>query len=64
MGHVLVIGPANFPLFLPGVQVLQALAAGNTVTWKPGVGGAAVAHLVAQALRGSGAAGGRVDRYG
>jgi acyl-CoA reductase-like NAD-dependent aldehyde dehydrogenase len=49
-GHVLVIGPANFPLFVPGTQVLQALAAGNTVTWKPGIGGAGVAQLVASAL--------------
>jgi acyl-CoA reductase-like NAD-dependent aldehyde dehydrogenase len=54
IGHVLVIGPANFPLFLPGVQVLQALAAGNAVTWKPGVGGAAVAELVAKHLRAAG----------
>jgi acyl-CoA reductase-like NAD-dependent aldehyde dehydrogenase len=54
MGHVLVIGPSNFPLFLPGVQALQALAAGNTVTWKPGAGGAAVAHMVAQALEAAG----------
>lgn len=50
LGHVLVIGPANFPLFLPGVQVLQALAAGNTVTWKPGEGGADVAVIFARAL--------------
>jgi aldehyde dehydrogenase (NAD+) len=54
VGHVLVIGPANFPLFLPGVQVLQALAAGNAVTWKPGVGGAAVAELVGKHLRAAG----------
>jgi aldehyde dehydrogenase (NAD+) len=54
LGHVLIIGPANFPLFLPGVQALQALAAGNTVTWKPGAGGAAVANLVAQALEAAG----------
>jgi aldehyde dehydrogenase (NAD+) len=54
LGHVLVIGPANFPLFVPGVQVLQALAAGNTVTWKPGSGGRAVAELVARALREAG----------
>jgi aldehyde dehydrogenase (NAD+) len=54
LGHVLIIGPANFPLFLPGVQVLQALAAGNTVTWKPGAGGAAVAQLVAGALEAAG----------
>ena len=50
LGNVLVIGPANFPLFLPGVQVLQALAAGNAVTWKPGTGGESVAQLVAATL--------------
>lgn len=49
-GEVLVIGPANYPLFLPGVQVVQALAAGNAVVWKPGPGGAPVALLVAEAL--------------
>ncbi|MBW4039155.1 MAG: aldehyde dehydrogenase family protein [Acidobacteria bacterium] len=54
LGHVLVIGPSNFPLFLPGVQVMQALAAGNTVTWKPGRGGGAVAQLVAQCCREAG----------
>jgi aldehyde dehydrogenase (NAD+) len=54
LGHVLVIGPSNFPLFLPGVQVLQALTAGNTVTWKPGRGGLGVAQLVARILRESG----------
>jgi len=54
LGQVLVIGPANFPLFLAGVQVLQALAAGNAVTWKPGAGGVAVAKLVAKALRDGG----------
>ena len=50
LGHILVIGPSNFALFLPGVQVLQALAAGNSVTWKPGTGGGPVAQLVADAL--------------
>jgi aldehyde dehydrogenase (NAD+) len=54
LGHVLVIGPSNYPLFLPGVQVLQALAAGNAVTWKPGKGGRAVALLVAEELAASG----------
>lgn len=49
-GTVLVIGPANYPLFLPGVQTFQALAAGNAVVWKPGPGGAPVALLVAEAL--------------
>ena len=50
LGRVLVIGPGNYPLFLPGVQVLQGLAAGNAVVWKPGVGGGAVARVVADAL--------------
>ncbi len=50
LGHVLVIGPSNFPLFIPGSHVLQALAAGNRVTWKPGLGGEAVALVVARAL--------------
>jgi aldehyde dehydrogenase (NAD+) len=50
LGHVLVIGPSNFPLFIPGSHVLQALAAGNRVTWKPGAGGGAVAKLMARIL--------------
>ena len=50
LGHILVVGPANFPLFLPGVQIMQALAAGNAVTWKPGVGGKHIASIVAKAL--------------
>jgi acyl-CoA reductase-like NAD-dependent aldehyde dehydrogenase len=48
LGVVLIIAPANYPLFLPGVQVLQALAAGNAVLWKPAAGGLAAA----EALRG------------
>lgn len=44
-GQILVIAPANYPLFLPGVQTLQALAAGNAVIWKPGAGGGTVAEL-------------------
>lgn len=54
LGHLLVIGPSNFPLFLPGVQVLQALVAGNIVTWKPGAGGGTVALLVAEVLHEAG----------
>ncbi len=49
-GTVLVIGPANYPLFLPGVQTRQALAAGNAVVWKPGAGGRAVAEVFAAAV--------------
>ncbi len=57
-GSVLVIGPANYPLFLLGVQVLQALCAGNAVTWKPGLGGEPVARLFARALAEAGLPGG------
>ena len=39
VGTVLVIGPANYPLFLPAVHTLQALVAGNSVLLKPGTGG-------------------------
>ena len=49
LGTVLIIAPANYPLFLPGVQALQALAAGNTVVWKPGRGGLPVAQAFADA---------------
>lgn len=37
-GLVLVIGPGNYPLLLPGVQMLQALVAGNAVLVKPAPG--------------------------
>ncbi|MGD8377893.1 MAG: aldehyde dehydrogenase family protein [Acidobacteriota bacterium] len=39
LGVVLILGAANYPLFLPGVQALQALVAGNGVLLKPGRGG-------------------------
>ena len=35
LGIVLIIGPSNYPLLLPGVQLIQALAAGNAVLIKP-----------------------------
>jgi len=38
LGIVLVVGAANYPLFLAGVQTIQALAAGNAVLWKPAPG--------------------------
>jgi len=43
LGLVLIIGPGNYPLLLPGVQMIQALVAGNAVLLKPGVGGTAAA---------------------
>lgn len=54
MGRVLVIAPSNYPLFLPGVQVVQALAAGNAVVWKPGRGGQRVAALFTEIMRSAG----------
>jgi aldehyde dehydrogenase (NAD+) len=54
LGVVLIIAPANYPLFLPGVQVLQALAAGNAVLWKPAAGGTAVAEALRDVLVGCG----------
>jgi len=53
-GVVLVIGPGNYPLFLPGVQALQALAAGNAVIIKPGAGGAPVATALAELIKRAG----------
>lgn len=54
LGEILIIAPANYALFLPGVQVLQALAAGNAVVWKPGAGGRPVAQLFAATLHQAG----------
>ena len=49
-GHVAVIAAGNYPLFLPGVQVLQALAAGNRVTLKPAPDGVEAARWLAELL--------------
>jgi acyl-CoA reductase-like NAD-dependent aldehyde dehydrogenase len=45
-GLVGIIGTWNYPLFLNGVQIVQALTAGNAVMWKP----SEVAPASAQAL--------------
>ncbi len=46
LGVVLIIGPGNFPLMLPGIQALHALVAGNAVVIKPGqAGGASLQQL-------------------
>jgi acyl-CoA reductase-like NAD-dependent aldehyde dehydrogenase len=47
LGVVGIIGTWNYPIFLNGVQILQALTAGNGVLWKPsefGPTSAAVLH--------------------
>ncbi len=38
LGIVLIIAPSNYPLMLPGIQTLQAIAAGNAVLIKPADG--------------------------
>jgi len=38
LGVVLIIAPGNYPLMLPAIQALQALAAGNAVLVKPAPG--------------------------
>ena len=50
-GLVLIIAPSNYPIFLPGVQVVQALVAGNAVLLKPGVGGSRAALELARWLQ-------------
>jgi acyl-CoA reductase-like NAD-dependent aldehyde dehydrogenase len=49
-GIVLVIGPVNYSLSLPGVQILQAVVSGNAVLLKPGPGGTHSARALLQLL--------------
>ncbi|MES2572981.1 MAG: aldehyde dehydrogenase family protein, partial [Verrucomicrobiota bacterium] len=53
-GVVLIVGPANYPLFLPGVQALQSLVAGNAVLLKPGHDGAPAAAALARLAKEAG----------
>jgi len=57
-GTVLVLAPSNYPLFLPGAQAMQALAAGNAVCVKPAPGCAAPMDALAALLREAGLPGG------
>ncbi len=53
-GTMLVIGPGNYPLFLPAVHALHALVAGNAVLLKPAPGTREVALLFADLTRAAG----------
>lgn len=53
-GSILIVGPSNYPLLLPGVQALQALAAGNAVLVKPAPGCAAPMERLAGWLKEAG----------
>ncbi|ANM32420.1 hypothetical protein ABI59_21640 [Acidobacteria bacterium Mor1] len=54
LGLVLILAPSNYPLFLPGVQLLQALTAGNSVLVKPAPGCSAPMRLLAGWLQDAG----------
>ena len=49
-GKVLVLGTWNYPVFLVGVQVAQALAAGNDVWLKPAIGCEAISDQLAKSV--------------
>lgn len=53
-GIVGIIGTWNYPLFLNGVQIVQALAAGNVVIWKPSEIAPRTAQVTTQWLRQAG----------
>jgi acyl-CoA reductase-like NAD-dependent aldehyde dehydrogenase len=53
-GLVLVIGPRNYPLFLPAVHALHALVAGNAVLLKPAPGTRNIALFFAKLARDAG----------
>ncbi len=53
-GTVLVIAPSNYPLLLPGVQLIQAVAAGNAVLVKPSPGCDAVLVRLVELLQQAG----------
>ncbi|WP_436716309.1 aldehyde dehydrogenase family protein [Roseiconus lacunae] len=50
-GDVLVLGTWNYPVLLPGVQIAQALAAGNTVQFKPAAGTERSAEILVDCFR-------------
>ncbi|MEP6821441.1 MAG: aldehyde dehydrogenase family protein [Chthoniobacterales bacterium] len=54
VGLVLVIGPGNYPLFLPAVHALHALAVGNSVLLKPAPGTRDVALQFAKVTQNAG----------
>jgi succinylglutamic semialdehyde dehydrogenase len=49
LGVSLVLGPFNFPLHLPGGQIIPALLAGNTVVFKPSDQATAIGQWMTQA---------------
>ena len=56
-GTVLILGPSNYPLLLPGVQAVQAIAAGNAVVVKPAPGCVEIMECLKHYLVGAGVPG-------
>lgn len=54
LGVAVVLGPFNFPLHLPGGQIIPALLAGNAVVMKPSEQANAVAQWMADAWKHAG----------
>ncbi len=54
LGVALVLGPFNFPLHLPGGQIIPALLAGNAVVFKPSEQATAVGQWMIEAWRSAG----------
>ncbi len=53
-GLVLILAPGNYPLFLAGVQMIQAVAAGNAVLVKPSPGCEPVTLLLRDCMAAAG----------
>ncbi len=54
LGVAIVLGPFNFPLHLPGGQIVPALLAGNTVVFKPSEQATAIGHWMIHAWHAAG----------
>ncbi|PWC89486.1 aldehyde dehydrogenase [Azospirillum sp. TSH100] len=54
VGTILIVGPSNYPLLLPGIQAVQALTAGNRVLVKPAPGCGAPMVLLGRRLEEAG----------
>lgn len=54
LGVILILAPWNYPLLLPGVQIVQALVAGNAVLVKPAPGCTKPLHFMAKLLLAAG----------
>lgn len=61
LGTVLVLGPYNLPLHLPGAHIVPSLLAGNTVVFKPSEKTPAVGDWIAQCWQEAGLPGGVLE---